>query len=57
MWSFPNNLAEHYLGNRQAKEQLEEIIERQIGKYVEWSLFLQKLQIPGAWQKYQLMIY
>ena len=48
MWSFSNNLAEHYLGNRQAKEQLEEIIERQIGKYVEVEFVLAKTSNSGG---------
>ena len=45
---FSNNLAEHYLGNRQAKEQLEEIIERQIGKYVEVEFVLAKTSNSGG---------
>ena len=45
---FSNNLAEHYLGNRQAKEQLEETIERQIGKYVEVEFVLAKTSNSGG---------
>ena len=45
---FSNSLAEHYLGNRQAKEQLEEIIENQIGKYVEVEFVLAKTSDSGG---------
>ncbi|MGI6006989.1 MAG: DNA polymerase III subunit gamma/tau [Ruminococcus sp.] len=45
---FSNNLAEHYLGNQEAKRQLEEIIENQIGKYVEVEFVLADSQNSGG---------
>ena len=44
---FGNNLAEHYLGNQQAKSQLEEIIENQIGRHVDVEFILRENQSSG----------
>ncbi|MGI6012614.1 MAG: DNA polymerase III subunit gamma/tau [Ruminococcus sp.] len=41
---FTNNLAEHYLGNQQAKDSLEEIIENQIGRHVDVEFVLTENQ-------------